>query len=242
MRAHVREFRETTFFVPEYAAHKPVAKRILSGRLVVPRLHQLVRDVLAHRPGSMVHAGAFFGDMLTSFSRKTPGTVYAFEPVLENYLFAHAAVEANRLDNVLLFHAGLGSDNALVQVETENANGRHLGGMSYIIQPERRRPPLNTQRVPLLTVDQFKIPDLSLIQLDVEGYEPFVLRGAERSIAAHRPVIVVEDTVGRCADLLSAWRYVEVDVPLNLDRAFIPEEQMDELLPVVGAEASADDS
>jgi FkbM family methyltransferase len=242
MSAQVTRFRKTTFLVPGYAAHVPVARRILGGSLVSPGLHELVRHVMLHRPGSMVHAGAFFGDMLTSFSRKTPSTVYAFEPVLENYLFSLATLEENHLDNVLLFHAGLGSENAVVQIETEHRRtGRHRGGAAYVMEPGAPHPPLNAQRIPLLTVDQFDIGDLSLIQLDVEGYEPRVLRGAERSIAANRPVVIVEDEGDRCADLLRGWSYSEVR-RVGLDRVYIPDEQQQELLPVVRGEAPADRS
>ena len=85
----------------------------------------------------MLHAGTFFGDMLPSFSRKTPGLVYAFEPVLENYLLAHQVTERNDLDNVLLFHAGLAEHARPGRVETRGPV-RHRGGTAFVVSdPER---------------------------------------------------------------------------------------------------------
>jgi len=106
----VVRFDGSVYFVPNYAAHRPVAQNILNKHYEAPGLHRLVQQVMTAKPGSMISAGAFFGDMLPSFSRKTPGLVYAFEPVIANYLFARAIVAANDLRNVVLLHAALGAE------------------------------------------------------------------------------------------------------------------------------------
>ncbi|MCW2795336.1 FkbM family methyltransferase [Nocardioides sp.] len=212
-------YDHAVFFVPDYAAHKPVAKKVLRKRRVTPPLHDLVAEVMALRSGSMVHAGAFFGDMLPSFSRKTDGLVYAFEPVVENYLLARAVMEANDLDNVVLLNAGLGDHAGNAWIETRKvAGGPHRGGMARIVDPDLLGN--ESHPVPMLTVDQLGIEDLSLIQLDVEGFELSVLRGAMDAIAVHRPVIVVEDSRGECAGLLTELGYGEV-ARLGLDHLYL---------------------
>ena len=90
----VVRFDGSVYYVPNYADHRPVAQKILGRRYVEPALHDLVQAVMARRPGSMISAGTFFGDMLPSFSGKTPELVYAFEPVIENYLLAREVVVA----------------------------------------------------------------------------------------------------------------------------------------------------
>lgn len=213
------------YFVPDYAAHTPVANKILNKRYVSPRLHHLVDTVMARRPGSMVHAGTFFGDMLPSFSKKTPGVVYAFEPVMENYLFARTTIDENKLSNVMLFHAGLGTHNDFADIETRNPK-RHRGGAAHIIT-DPSKPQFQPQRIPLLFIDQFAIERLSLIQLDVEGFELPVLQGALETIRAHSPVIVVEDKRDKCVEFMKEIGYVQT-ARLGLDYVYMTPDTADE--------------
>jgi FkbM family methyltransferase len=202
----VVHFDDAVYFVPRYAMHRPVARKILRKSYVSPPLHSLVERVMEWRPGSMLHAGTFFGDMLPSFSRKTPGLVYAFEPVLENYLLARHVTERNELDNVLLFHAALADCTRQGQVETMKSSTQHRGGASFVVSnPERRTHA--TQRVSLIPVDHLAIDDLSMLQLDVERFERYVLEGALETIARNEPVIVLEDNLDDCEELLSTLGY-----------------------------------
>jgi FkbM family methyltransferase len=204
----VVRYDDAVFFVPDYAAHKPVAQKVLRKRRVTPPLHDLVAEAMTVRPGSMVHAGTFFGDMLPSFSRATTGRVFAFEPVVENHLLAQAVIEANDLGNVLLLNAALGQHTGIARIETRRvAGGRHRGGMARIV--EEHAEGSESHMVPMLTIDQLGIDDLSLIQLDVEGFELPVLRGAADTIAAQRPVVVVEDNLAECAGMLAELGYAE---------------------------------
>jgi hypothetical protein len=98
----VRTIGRNSYFIPEYAMHRPLCKNLMKGKLHEPRKHKLVDAVMRRRPGNMVHAGTFFSDMLPSFSAKCPGTVFAFEPVLENYVLAKLTVSDNNHGNVLL--------------------------------------------------------------------------------------------------------------------------------------------
>lgn len=205
IKTAVVRFDEAVYFVPWYGVHRPVAASILRKKYSSPPLHSLVEAVMASRPGNMVHAGTFFGDMLPSFARKTPGLVYAFEPVLENYLLARRVTERNELDNVLLFHAGLAERSRPGLVETREED-RHRGGGSFVVSdPERQT--FATQRVSLISIDQLAIEDLSLIQLDVEGFERQVLEGALATITRHQPVVVLEDFRKACANLLADLGY-----------------------------------
>ncbi|RAI03608.1 hypothetical protein DLJ53_03725 [Acuticoccus sediminis] len=185
-------------FVPAYAKSRPAAARILAGKYFEPATHTLMERLLKERPGDIVHAGTFFGDMLPSFSKACPGRVYAFEPVLENFVLAKRCIEANGLTNVLLTNAGLGEriEVACINVgQDEN----HRGGGSTI--DERGQPTM------LTTIDSFAIEDLSVLQLDVEGHELAALKGAAATIEAQRPVILVEDKKRQCDEFLKAFGY-----------------------------------
>ncbi|WP_432476740.1 FkbM family methyltransferase [Nocardioides sp. GXQ0305] len=210
MDTTVVRFHQAEYYVPDYARHRPVAQRVLGKRKVARALHRFVGRLMEHRPGSMVHAGAFFGDMLPSFSRKTPGTVHAFEPVIENYLLAQAVVESNGLDNVRLLHCGLGPAAGVSQVGVARADRqRHLGGAARIVTGETEDQ-FVTQPTAVLTIDQLGIDDLTLIQLDTEGFELPILQGAEEAIRSQSPVIVIEDNKENCREYVSGLGYEAV--------------------------------
>ena len=216
---------EERHFVPDYAAGRPASLRILDGKHFEPATHALVARLLADRPGDLVHAGTFFGDMLPSFSRACPGRVYAFEPVLENYVLAKQSVEANALDNVLLTNAGLGEAIAPAFIDVGKPN-RHRGGGSAIAG--------EGQRTMLTTVDSFGLGKLSVLQLDVEGHELAALKGARRTILACRPTILVEDGSEPTKDYLKELGYRRAGRIPGVS-VWGPADQKKTLLPIVRA-------
>ena len=123
-------------------------------------------------------------------------------------MLARRATESNELDNVLLLHAALAERARPAEVETSD-EVRHRGGMSFVVS-DPGATTHSTQRVSLISIDQLGIEDLSLIQLDVEGFERTVLEGALETIARHEPVIVLEDTRDECAELLAGLGYDRV--------------------------------
>jgi FkbM family methyltransferase len=135
--------------------------------------------------------------MLPSFSRACAGTVYAFEPVLENYVLAKLCVEQNGLANVALFNAGLSDQLGVGRVDT--GSSVHRGGGSEISD--------YGQPTTMISIDALDLANLSVLQLDVEGHEISALRGAERTIRRCRPVILIEDYKKLCGTLLESLGY-----------------------------------
>jgi FkbM family methyltransferase len=188
-----------TFFVPDFAAHRPASKAILRGQLYEPATHIFIAEYLKTRPGNLIHAGTFFGDMLPSFSNACSDTVYAFEPVMESYLLAKLCVQQNQLENVILLNAGLGSKISVSHIDTGECDGVHRGGGSEI--------GVRGQITSLLTIDSLGINNLSIIQLDVEGYELESLRGAAETISRNFPAVLIEDNNDECAGFLKQKNY-----------------------------------
>lgn len=219
-------FDNAVYYVPLYGANRYVSNQIRNKQYAEVQLHQLVGKVGATYEGSMIHAGTFFGDMLPSFSNKINGTVYAFEPVLENYLLARAASEVNQLENVLLLHAGLGTAPGITLVRTGDEQKHRAGGSKVNVGdiPEGVR----TQTISLVSIDQFSIDDLVMIQLDVEGFEHHVLQGALKSIAAHHPVVVVEDQRKECAEVLTEFGYRDYGL-VSTNTLYLTEDRAREL-------------
>jgi len=67
--------------------------------------------------------------------------------------------------------------------------GHALGRLLPKDFPEGR---LDSTDVPVRPIDSYNFQNIRFIKIDVEGHEEAVIRGAERAIAASRPVIMVE--------------------------------------------------
>lgn len=187
------------YFVPKYAAHRPAVRNLLNGMLYEPKTHDFVRVLCSSFKGSIIHAGTFFGDMLPNFSKYVQGTVYAFEPVLENYILARLCLSNNKLSNVLLMNSALSDKLGNLYINTTQSDGRHAGGASTIAD--------EGVICSAIDIDSFNITDLVLIQLDVEGHELCALMGAQDTIKRNRPVIAIEDNNDNCADFLTQIEY-----------------------------------
>jgi FkbM family methyltransferase len=70
--------------------------------------------------------------------------------------------------------------------------------------------------VPIKSIDSFNLPACDFIKIDCEGYEPYIINGAQETINKFRPVILMEDKSlsadygvdGNAAvELLKKWGY-----------------------------------
>ena len=194
------ELNGDVFFVPQYAKHRAACDCILNGSMYEPLTHVFVQKYCAIHTGSIIHAGTFYGDMLPNFSKYVRGTVYAFEPVLENYILAKLCVEANNLTNVHLQNAALSNIFSILHINTNQGGGLHAGGGSKIS---------NTGSIcSSVTIDSLDAKDIVLIQLDVEGHELEALRGAAKTIEISRPIVAIEDNENSCVDFLLMRSYL----------------------------------
>jgi FkbM family methyltransferase len=193
-------------YLPERAAHRVAVREFAEGRYYEPFTHFAFKTILEAKGGrNVVHAGAFFGDMLHTLS-KSAARVYAFEPVLENFIFAKKNAERLDLRNVVLVNAGLGEDDGLLPIRTTDKQGRFIGGGSTFNTGPRAEQHVY-ETAPVFRIDSLPIADVALIELDVEGFELPALRGAEATIERDRPVILIEDNRANCAEFLATLGY-----------------------------------
>lgn len=193
-------------YLPERAAHRVAVREFAEGHYYEPFTHLAFRAILEGKGGrNVVHAGAFFGDMLHTLS-KSATLVYAFEPVLENFVFAKKNAARLGLDNVVLFNAGLGEETGLLPIRTTDKQGRFIGGGSTFNTGPRAEQHVY-EMAPVLCIDSLPVTDVALIELDVEGFELPALRGAKATIERDRPVILIEDNKENCADFLVSLGY-----------------------------------
>jgi FkbM family methyltransferase len=138
----------------------------------------------------IIDCGANIGaTALMMATRCTLGHVYAFEASPKNAALLRRNVELTAIKNVTVIETALGDVEADVQFR-ETA----FGAGSHIIPPDgndRGQLSISLRSVPL---DRYasKLMRLDFIKMDVEGYEPAVMLGAQALIKSFRPAIYLE--------------------------------------------------
>ena len=169
-----------SYCIPAGAAHRPASRCVMGGEVWERNTVQFMLENC--RGEAVITAGAFFGDALPALS-KACKWVWAFEPNPENHRCAQVTVLLNDLRNVTLCQAGLGERREQRQLVVKDYQGRSLGGASQIAGITTDRGPESVS-VELVTIDSIAYghANISIIHLDVEGFEEYALRGAKKTI------------------------------------------------------------
>jgi FkbM family methyltransferase len=177
--------------VPISSSHTYTSQAILRGDIHEPETIKFIIE--NSKKGDIIHAGAGFGDFLPALSKSCSGKVWSFEPNLENYFCAHKTIELNKLKNISLFKYALGDEIKKSSLRVEK-NNKKLGPRCEIDETSSQPLSSELQSIEIVTLDSI-IPEnspVSIIHLDVEGYEFQVLRGAKSIISRDSPLIILE--------------------------------------------------
>jgi FkbM family methyltransferase len=154
------------------------ALRLLFAALLRPDAH-------------VIDVGANHGVVLAELVRLTPnGRSLAFEPIPELYAELTAAFPEVDVRDVALSN-GPGRASFQHVVSADGYSG--LRRRTYPSKAEVREITVRTARLDDELPDGF---EPALIKIDVEGGELGALRGAERTLATHRPVVIFEHGQG----------------------------------------------
>lgn len=144
----------------------------------------LVKDITAAKQKAILDVGAFIGDSALILSPLTDEKVYCFEAVQEQCELIEKTIQMNDLHNVEVIHQAVGDHQGELDIGIKGAvsGSTGVGNMS-----------LAREQVPMTTIDQFvkkRGIQVGLIKVDVEGFEQYVLRGAEQTIREQRPILL----------------------------------------------------
>ena len=170
----------TDFFVGKaielYGEYCPEEGRILSQGI---------------RPGmNVIEVGANMGAHSVDMARAcAPGLFYAFEPQPRLFQVLCANLALNNIANARAYPDACGAEpgEALVPLIDYDRVG-NFGGVELA-----RESGGEGIKVTVRTIDGLGLDQCGLIKIDVEGFEPDVLRGAEATIRRCRPVLYVEN-------------------------------------------------
>lgn len=160
-----------------------------------------------------IDGGAHYGDYTLMLSRAVggQGQVWAIEPCAEFMRACRQSVEFNGLKNVRFFHAGLAETTRLAQLIRDEDPSR-----SYVSDDESADQGTVVQ---LRTLDDIcamangNRRPVSLIKLDIEGFELSALKGAQQTIRSWRPLLLIEFQEETCRRLGNStqdlWEFIE---------------------------------
>lgn len=171
----------------------------LIGSWWLPKTEQHMRDFItaddsyqkAQRDYALSHVnkfdvaidiGAHVGLWSRDFAAKF-GTVHAFEPVSEmQQCFRENVINwPTTTADVHLYPVALGHEEGRVSMTFDNDNTGHThvdlhGGNDTV----------------MTTLDSFNFPVVDYIKIDAEGFEEFILKGAEKTLVRCKPIVTIE--------------------------------------------------
>ncbi len=149
-----------------------------------------VFKALIHPDMVVADVGANIGMTALLFSQLARKT-FAFEPSPSTFAFLRSNLDSNKAVNVDAHNLGMG-DQHEQQTITFAPSNRSGGFVSDTLKLTAGH---ITETIEIETMDRFFYnhadqPDF--IKLDVEGFEPRVLRGARSVLTAQKPIIILE--------------------------------------------------
>jgi len=126
--------------------------------------------------------------------------VECFEPTHLAQQLWHRTVRDNSVTNVTLHTEAVGEDSRTTEIIIHERNGGHNHLAHYDKNPraDRSRSSRQKQTVDQRTLDSYGFTDVDFVKIDVEGYELFVLKGAEQTVAQNRPLFQLEMVFEQC--------------------------------------------
>lgn len=140
-----------------------------------------------YKGGTFIDVGACMGNHSIFFS-DVADKVVSFEPVQENYYHLTLNLKLNEIKNVDSYNLGLSNKNDLVSIWYDD---KYFSNGSSTITGKTEK--MHVEKlIPVITMDSFKIEDVKLIKIDVEGYNIPVLEGGIETIKKFKPDMFIE--------------------------------------------------
>jgi FkbM family methyltransferase len=175
------------YSIPKEISYTYTAQTILGGGVHEDTTIDYIRSI----SGNIIHAGSGFGDFLPAL--KDCDKVWIFEPNKLMYESSQSTISLNQIDNVEIFQCAIGEYNGECTLQHIDENGLEMGPRSEVQFNVNRSSDVGYV-VKMVKLDSIIPKDckISLIHLDLEGYEFEALKGAKEIIERDKPIIVLE--------------------------------------------------
>jgi FkbM family methyltransferase len=136
-----------------------------------------------------VDIGANIG-LMSIFAAKCVGPqghVHAFEALPKTAFLLHDNMMINECRNITIHGYALGAEKGTATIYENTQINR--GGASLVVEDGSEGTQISVE-----TLDDTydSVAPISMVKIDVEGYEPYVLAGAKKTFARCRPIVIIE--------------------------------------------------
>jgi FkbM family methyltransferase len=159
--------------------------------------------------GTFIDVGSCIGNHTIYFALFCDARVLSIEPVTDCVAHQICNIELNGImDRVILEQCAVSDRPSRGRMEDTAPDWHHTVMMHQLVED----PAGDVEVRPLDSiVEQYQLADVTLVKIDVEGYELQALRGAQNLINAQRPVLFIEaaevDYLWEIDGFLKPWGY-----------------------------------
>jgi FkbM family methyltransferase len=168
------------------------------------------------------------------------GSVLSIEAQERIYYALAGNIAINNCFNAIALHAAVSSESGVMQIPNPNYSVpssfgslelRQRDGNEFIGQKIDYQNLVNVRK---LMLDEFGLPRVDLIKIDVEGMEMEVLQGAAQTIERCHPIMLIEKIKTDAAQLqqwLHARGYLMIEAGINLVAIHSTDKTLADLAP-----------
>ncbi len=161
--------------------HDSVGRDLFFDGVYEPKTIQAIEPLL--KDGDvMIDAGANIGAISMPVAKSRDIRIYAFEPAKHIHEIFQQNITLNHLENIEALPLALSNEAGTVDFYESD----RVHGWSGIVKIDS----FQHYKVPAITLDNFaterKIENIAVLKMDVQGWEYFVLKGAERLLSEKR--------------------------------------------------------
>ena len=165
----------------------------------VQLLQNICNVILESKPSVVFYdVGANIGTHTVPLAKEFQDRIQikAFEAQRQIYYMLCGNIAINGLRNVHCYHAAVGDDNTVMDIQLPDYNeDNNFGGLELVMPPmwtdNQNMIKKSTETVSVIKLDNFD-DTVDIIKLDVEGMEHLVVNGAKHLILRSLPVCLVE--------------------------------------------------
>lgn len=167
--------------------------KIYEQDLVLNKLAEYVK-----RSKVILDVGSHAGSHTVLYKHLNPSAlIYCFEPQKKMYDILCHNVSENKFNSVMTFNYAIGHKEMNFTMSNRTVDGENMNRqIDYGVDQRFNLGGLQVghggEEIEIKCIDCLAIPKVDYMKIDVEGFEPLVIMGAEKTIESDKPVISFE--------------------------------------------------